>query len=133
MAFISIVEEQDTFLYHPVDPSTGQQTETTLTLRIVPDDQLKILRRKHTQTKWEHGQRVETIEPISYGCDLVDYAIVDWTGVKAKSTGGELPCERKYKLLLPERVQGEVIRRCAGKEGGDEDSAVASKKLSASI
>ena len=42
MSYLTIIEEQETFEYCPIDPATGAATQTVLTLRIVPDEQLKV-------------------------------------------------------------------------------------------
>jgi hypothetical protein len=122
--FLTIVQPDETFLYTPTFQD-GSPSEATLTLRVLSEAQTKTLRKKHTKAEWVNGQRVQTVDGAALADDMIDAAILGWTGVvDTKSVA--LPCERTFKLLLPERVQAEVVRRSAGKEGevgGDEGEA----------
>lgn len=121
MSFLTIVQPDETFPYTPT-LADGAPSDSRLTLRVLSDVQLKALRKKHTKQEWAQGQRVTTTDAVAMADDLVDAAIVAWTGIRDTS-GAELPCERTFKLLLPERVQADVVRLCAGKDAGSQGAA----------
>lgn len=101
------------------DPNTGKVADTVFYLRQIPDDTNKVFRERHTDKEWKNGQQRTTINQDGYGHDLIDYAIVDWSDLYALDDKGNrtsVPCDRKYKLVLPEKVQAEIIRLCLGKE-----------------
>lgn len=121
-SFITIIENpRDTFRWHYSDPDTGQRFDTEFELRLIPDDTNTVFRKRHTRTEWKNGQRREEVNGDGYGDDLIDYAIVGWQGMYAVNREGqksEIPCERRYKVMLPEKLKAEVIRLCLGKELG---------------
>jgi hypothetical protein len=117
VGFIQIVEENEPFAWTP-EAEDGSKTEAAFTLQVLSDESLNILRRKHTHTAFQHGQRVENFDSFGFAADVVDQALVDWEGVIAAKTGEALPCDRKRKLALPERLKVEILRLCAGKEAG---------------
>lgn len=121
-SFITIIENpRDTLPWRYIDPDTGQKFDTEFELRLIPDDTNTIFRKRHTRTEWKNGQRREEVNGDGYGDDLIDYAIVGWQGMYAVNREGqrsEIPCERKYKVMLPEKIKAEVIRLCLGKELG---------------
>jgi len=41
--------------------------------------------------------------------DLIEWVVVDWTGVKAN--GKDVKCERKFKLALPPSIRDAVISK----------------------
>jgi hypothetical protein len=116
MSFITIIQPDETFTHHPTLPDGGP-SDTVLTLKVLSDAQTKALRKKHTKHEWVNGQRLQTVDGAAMADDMIDAALVGWTGVQDRA-GKPLPCERALKLLLPERVQVEIVRLCAGKEAG---------------
>lgn len=116
MGYLTLIQPDETFVHVPLLPD-GTKSEATLTLRVIGEAQQTALRKKHTATSWQNGQRVQQTDSLALANDLIDAAIVGWTGVQ-DSHGKALPCERMFKLLLPERLQAEVVRLCAGKEAG---------------
>lgn len=116
MSYLTIIQPDETFQHIPTLPS-GEKSEAAFTLRVLADDQIKVLRKKHTKTEWQNGQRVTNVDGAALANDMIDAALVGWTGVR-DSQGTALPCERTFKLLLPERLQVEIVRLCAGKEAG---------------
>ncbi len=134
--FIQIVDTDDAFDWTPVNEETGQPYESTFQLKLVTDDIDKELRKKHTRPVWDKKQRrtLDKLDESAFVIDLLDAAIVGWKGVKAASTGLELPCTAAMKARLPEKWKAEVLRLCAAKEGGDVVSqAVQEKKASKPI
>jgi hypothetical protein len=115
MSYLTIIQPDETFPYTPTFQD-GSPSESVLTLRVLADTQIRALRKKHTKTEWHNGQRTQTVDGMSMAEDMVDAAIVSWAGV-VDTKGQALPCERAIKLMLPERVQVEIVRMCAGKEG----------------
>ncbi len=118
MAFIQIVEPDQTFPYTPLDES-GRKLESQFELRLLTEDELTQLRKRHNSYVWKNRQRLEEFDRFGFAADVVDKAIVSWSRVRRAGTDEDLPCERKYKLLLPERLQVEILRLCAGKEAGE--------------
>lgn len=122
MSFLRIIQPDETFPYTPTFQD-GSASDTRLTLRVLSEAQTRTLRKKHTKTEWQNGQRVQNLDGPAMADDMIDAAIVDWTGV-VDTQGKPLPCERTFKLLLPERVQVEIVRLCAGKEAGAHEAGV---------
>lgn len=122
MSFLRIVQPDETFPYTPTFQD-GSPSDTRLTLRVLSEAQTRSLRKKHTKTEWQNGQRVQSVDGAAMADDMIDAAIVAWTGV-LDTAGKALPCERVFKLLLPERVQVEIVRLCAGKEAGAAEAGV---------
>ena len=122
MSFLRIVQPDETFPYTPTFQD-GSPSDTRLTLRVLSEAQTRGLRKKHTKTEWQNGQRLQSVDGAAMADDMIDAAIVAWTGV-LDTAGKALPCERTFKLLLPERVQVEIVRLCAGKEAGSTEAGV---------
>lgn len=119
----------------PFDWSYPDMPGTGFKLRVVGDDEAKEIRRKHTTKKWKNGERVEITDWEAVGRDYIDASIVEWTNLKgrrADKTVIDLPCTRTYKIALPERVKGEIVRICVGKEtseiGQDEEEGPEGKR-----
>ena len=116
MSYLTLIQPDETFTHTPRLPD-GSPSEAKFTLRVLADAEIKALRKKHTVKEWQNGQRVATVDGGSLANDMIDASIVGWSGVN-DSKGAPLPCERTFKLLLPERLQVEVVRLCAGKDAG---------------
>ena len=116
MSYLTIIQPDETFTHVPTLPD-GSKSEASFTLRVLADDQIKTLRKRHTKTEWANGQRLQNVDGAALANDMIDAALVSWSGVR-DSKGQPLPCERTFKLLLPERLQVEIVRLCAGKEAG---------------
>lgn len=119
--FITIVTPDKTFPWQYTDPDSKVKLDTVFTLRIVPDDYQKVVREDNTRKGWDAGRRTEETEWDEFTRECLDYAIVGWEGLKTRNAAGEqvdVPCEREYKFLLPERVKAEIIRLTVGKEAG---------------
>ncbi len=110
--FIEVQAPDTTFTHTP------EGTQSTFELRIVPDDVEKEARKQATRKEWDKGQRTESFDVHAFLARILDYAIVDWTGIKVRDANGvsELPCTKANKLLLPEKVKSEINRLCLGKE-----------------
>lgn len=134
MGFLTIIADNETFDYSPIDPATKQRTETVFVCRIVAEDRIKELRKQHTKRSFEHHQPVERFDEYEFGMSVVDEAIVSWRGLRDERTGQELPCTPAVKRFLPAEVQAEVIRMCGAKEAGSTIAKTEEeKKLSAPI
>lgn len=121
MAFIKIVESNDAFPWHPVNEETGEKYDSVFKLRIVPDEEDAQIRKRHTRPQWEKKTRrmVDKLDDAAYLTDILDYAIVDWSGIQSATKGTDLPCTSDLKARLPEKWKAEIIRLCSGKEAGD--------------
>ena len=121
MAFITIVDTDDAFPWQPVDEESGKAYESSFELRIVPDDADKEIRKRHTRPTWEKKSRrmVDKLDDAAYIADILDYAIVGWSHIKASTTGQDVPCSTEMKARLPEKWKAEILRLCSGKEAGE--------------
>jgi len=126
MSYITIIQPDETFTHVPRLPDGGP-SDASFTLRVLSDDQVKAFRKKHTTHQWVNGQRVQNVDGMALANDMIDAALVGWSGVK-DSAGKDLPCERAFKLLLPDRVQIEVVKLCAGKDAGFGDGVDAAEE-----
>jgi hypothetical protein len=114
--FIEIVENNDIVGWQYVNPDTKQQYDSQFNLRVADKDVQKKWKKKYTRVEMSRSGRQEIVDWAGYNEDALDFCIVGWTGVRRK--GVDLPCEREWKLLLPEMVKAEIIRLCIGKELG---------------
>jgi hypothetical protein len=114
--FVEIAEPEDVFPWQYTDPDTKQKFASVFHLRIVPEDIQTFYRKQYTKPTWDAGRRVEDVDWAAFTNDCLDYCITKWEQVKSR--GVDLPCERKYKVLLPDRIQTEIIKLCVGKELG---------------
>ncbi len=130
MAFITIVETDDAFPWQPTDEESGKKYDSVFSLRIVPDEVDRDIRKRHTHPTWQKKTRsmVDKLDDASYIADIIDYAIVGWSNIKAAGTGADLPCTAAMKTRLPERWKSEVLRLCSGKEAGDVVAAAEQEK-----
>ena len=117
MGFIQIVTEHEPFSWTP-EAEDGSKTQATLMLQVLSDDDLAGLRKKHTRMLFKHGERVNDFDSFGFASDVMDQAIVSWTGVYRAGTGQPLTCDRKAKTKLPDRLKVEILRLCAGREAG---------------
>jgi len=117
--FVQIIDTDEAFDWQPTDDETGKQYDSVFQLRIVNDDVDKDLRKKRTRRVWDKKQRrqVDELDEAAYVGDLLEHAIVGWTGIKG-TKGNDVPCTADMKTRLPERWKTEILRMCAGKEGG---------------
>lgn len=136
MAFITVVETDDAFPWQPTDDETGKKYDSVFSLRIIPDEVDKEIRKRHTRQTFQKKTRsmVDKLDDANYISDLIDYAIVGWSGLKAATTGADLPCTAEMKARLPEKFKADILRLCSGKEAGDVVAAAEQeKKASKSI
>lgn len=132
MSFITIVETDEAFDWRPT--SGGEPMDSAFRLRIVPDDARKKIRKENTHKTFVQHRPVDELSEEAYEADLLDYAIVDWSGIKAAGTGEDVPCTKAMKIRLPLKWKIEIMRLCAAKEAGDMIAeATEEKKRSASI
>ena len=134
MSFISILTGSEPFEWSP-DDEQGKPSETVLVLQIITDDMDTELRKAHTRPVLDKKSRrmIPTLDDSGYTAAVIDAAIVNWRGVTDARTGAEIPCSEAMKRLIPERIKLDVLRLCAGKEGGAVVAAEAEKKRSATI
>lgn len=79
---------------------TDGDPETVYTVRQIPPEVNRSLGKRHTTTPINRrtGQRETVVDHEALLDDLVDYAIVSWSGILLK--GEPAPCTRENKLLL---------------------------------
>ena len=134
MGFVSILTDTAPFDWSPED-AQGKLTDTVFSLQLIDDAVDEQLTKRHTKPVFDKKQRkmVPTLDAAAYYRDVLQTAILDWRGLKDARTGQDVACTDALKALLPERVKLEIIRLCAGKEGGEAVAADQEKKLSATI
>jgi hypothetical protein len=83
-----------------LDEVSGGDPGTVYTVRQIPPQINRELAKKHTERPINKrtGQRESVVDNVSLLDDLVDYALVDWSGILLK--GEKAPCTRENKLLL---------------------------------
>ena len=128
--FIQVVETDDAFDWTPVHEETGEAYESTFSLRLVTDDADKEIRKRHTKQVWDKKQRrtLDKLHEADYLAEVIDYAILGWSGIKAAKSGAELACTAEMKARLPEKWKAEILRLCSGKEAGDVIAPAAQEK-----
>ncbi len=118
--FIRIVKDNTVTDWRFTDPDTKKTYETVFKLRPVPEDTQKKYRKAHTTFDRDRSGRHEVLDVTAYVNDCLNYGIVDWDVVQVRDedTGKviELPCEREWKISLPEVVKAGIIRFCVGRE-----------------
>ncbi len=117
--FVQIIVDDAPFPWQYTSPETGEKMATVFSLRVIPDKRNKQIRREHTKTKWKNGQKVEDIDWDAVASAQIDEAVVAWDTLKGRKSDGtvvDLPCTLEFKRRLPERLKGEIIRICIGKE-----------------
>jgi hypothetical protein len=129
--YVQIVDPNETFTWRPTDERTGEELQTTFTLRIVPEEVQDRLRRQFTTPDtWKRGRRIPGDLQLGKFTDAcLDYAIVDWSQLYAVKRNGdgeiverrEVPCTSDAKRALPEWIRAEIVRLCVGKEAGMDD------------
>src|SRR5688572_8289661 len=124
MSFLTIIEDNESFEYSPIDPATGERMATVFVLRVVPDTLAKELRRQHTKPTFENHQRVEVVDQMAFASALLDAAIVDWRNLKSARSNTDVPCTPAHKTKLPQRVKDEIVQLCVLNEAGEALSKV---------
>jgi len=127
--FIQLIDTDDAFDWTPTD-DTGTLYDSVFSLRLVTDEVDRELRARHTRQAWDKKthRAIDKLDEAAFVADVIDYAILGWTGVKAARTGDELACTTALKARLPERWKAEILRLCAGKEDGDVVAQAAQEK-----
>ena len=126
MSFIRILtNEQETFDWVYTDPDTGKKfPDTKFKLRMLQPSETRRLQRDHTTYRRRRGGgREEVFDDRGYVDDALDLCIVSWEGVQGSERDKDgnfvdkvLPCERKYKLMLPEPLKIEIGRVCFNRD-----------------
>lgn len=87
--------------------------ETVYTLRALTSAIVREIRKPYMKQVFNRRtHRLEDVpltevEEIAYGLDLLDYALVDWTGVVYQ--GQPIPCTREHKALLDPRRRSSLV------------------------
>jgi hypothetical protein len=117
--FVQIIDTDDAFDWQPINDDTGQPYDSVFQLRIITDEVDKDLRKRRTKSVLDRKkhQMVDKLDEAAYVGDLLEHAIVGWSGIKG-TKGNDVPCTPDMKTRLPERWKTEILRMCAGKEGG---------------
>ena len=116
MAFIEIVEDQETFELEIGDSG--------LTLRRFDSEIYRRIEKKHTKTNknYRTGQMIKDTDEYAINIDLLDYMVVGWKGVKSPTTGEDVPCTKEMKAKLPGSIKIQITEAC------DSESITAEKK-----
>ncbi|MDA3832604.1 MAG: hypothetical protein PF495_04330 [Spirochaetales bacterium] len=116
MAFIEIVEDQETF-----ELEIG---ESGLTLRRFDSEVYRKIEKKHTKKEknYRTGQKMKEVDEYAINLDLLDYMIVGWRGVRSPTTGEDVPCNKEMKAKLPGSIKMQITEAC------DSESITAEKK-----
>ena len=132
--FLTIIEDDAPFTWSP-PLEDGTPSETTFQLRMVSDEVHERLQREHTKKAKDEASRamVPKTNWTALSQALLDYAIVDWSGLHGSASGQDVPCTSAMKARLPEKIKTEIIRLCVAKEGGELAAATEEKKRSATI
>lgn len=116
--YIELLPDDQTFVWQPTDPDTGRKPDSQFTLRRLTGQELVKITDSHTARKWVRGRLRESSNDRAIAEDVIDAAIVDWADLYVRGENGSgrqaVPCERRYKLLLPEWIKAEIIQMCGG-------------------
>ncbi|MBW2559972.1 MAG: hypothetical protein JRE40_03840 [Deltaproteobacteria bacterium] len=106
MAFIEIVEDQETF-----ELAIG---DSVLTLRRFDSEVYRRIEKKHTkkQKNYRTGQMVREVDEYAVNLDLLDYMVVDWKNVKSPVSGEDVPCSKEIKAKLPGSIKMQITEAC---------------------
>lgn len=79
---------------------TGGDPETTYVVRQIPPAVNREIAKRHTKPTVNRatGQREQIADHTAILDDMLDYALVSWSGIQLK--GVDAPCTRDNKLLL---------------------------------
>jgi hypothetical protein len=98
----------------------GAQPDVSYTLRLMPKDELKAIRKRNTPKV--RSPRTGTLvsgetDPIDFGFDCFEYCLVDWTGIQLN--GQPVPCTREMKELLSkdQALVSAIAQRCGFGDG----------------
>lgn len=129
MSFIEILaDESKPFDWQFID-GAGKSFETVFTLKMLDDETEAKLKAKHKKTVFINHQP-HTQYADGYTDDILDTVIVGWSKLYARKASGdkvEVPCERQYKLALPDRVRAKIIEITVGKEAAMSEGLLDSK------
>lgn len=124
--FVTIITDEIIRDWHYVD-DRGVRWVSSFDLRPLPPSVRTKLEKKHTKVHYTRRGREETLDAVSLMYDSLDYAIVAWRGVKTKVHAvpndpnsplidRDLPCEREYKIMLPDGVRQAIFALCVTRE-----------------
>ena len=123
--FIQIISKDERCTY--------QNGDSKIYYRRLPASEVTRIEKKWTTKK---GRNARTGEPIietdleQFNNDLIDYLIIDWSGIK-DANDKDVPCTKDMKLLLPSEVRRELID-LAGAKAPVQDDEEEEKKTSKS-
>ncbi len=124
--FIEIIEPDEVVDYRFRDEETGEVSQSVVKVRVLADDRVREIEKRHTERVFNKKTRSyeDKLKTGPYIDDVLDAAVVDWADVFNKRGGQLLPCERRYKLAMPERIKTEIVRIAVGKEADGATSTV---------
>ena len=97
---IQLMNDDDRIVVTDADLVAGGDADTTYTLRPLTRDVRKRMVKAHTAKR--PNPRTHAMEDATdheaVGSDLVDFALIAWTGILWN--GEPAPCEREFKLKL---------------------------------
>jgi hypothetical protein len=77
--------------------------------RLTPDDQDAIARRNTKRIRGRSGEWQKEADQNAMLMDMIDHAVVTWTGVRHPVTKADVPCNSENKRKLPLRVMEEIM------------------------
>jgi hypothetical protein len=99
---ISLLKETTriTVLDSDLEDVDNGDTGTSYTVRQIPPDVNREIAKKHTKytPNSRTHRRDEDVDNVGFMDDLIDYALMDWSGIL--DDGAPAPCTRENKLLL---------------------------------
>ena len=122
MSFIEIVSDDERNVY--------ELGESKIIYRRFDSEVFYKIQKKHTQKKGINKRtglpNVET-DDKAINDELLDWLIVEWTGIHHPQTGQDVPCTKENKLKLPSSIKTQLIER-ADAENTQQEIAEAEKK-----
>lgn len=91
-------EQRITITDDKLDGITGGDADTTYTVRQIPPSVSRTVAKRHATGPFNRQTGQRDLDADKLTDDLLDYALVAWSGIQHQ--GKSVPCEREYKLLL---------------------------------
>jgi hypothetical protein len=103
--------DQTEFVVQETDILADGSADTSYTLRPLTREVRKEILKRHTKQRPDprtHHMR-EVVDQDAVGLDLLDYALVNWTGVV--DHGEPVPCEYAYKCALDDVIASALLNK----------------------
>ena len=120
--FIKIVDEGTPFPWHYVDEN-GNAFDTIFTIRTLPKAKRQEFDKQFSKRKWTRGVERVKVDRDGFADACLDYSIVDWDRLVMITMNPdgtqkevEVPCETRYKRLLPELLKASLTMVTVGRD-----------------